>query len=286
MIYTEHKDAGSFLAVAREALERHEAANGLMLGICERMAKSPDACGEPVYLATVQSGGALRVASVMTPPHNVQVYWPAGEDTDALELVADGLLRGGWSVPGVIAQGATAEAFASVWCRRTGAFTRITMRQGIYELREVVQPTYPLGEFVQATPEHLAMVREWACGFHGECHDDDRREQSMRTGEGKLNSGDLFLWVHGKPRSMAARSRPTAHGQAVSLVYTPPEHRRKGYATAVVARLSQLILDGGKEFCTLYTDLANLTSNSIYRKIGYQQVGDSVDIRFEAVAVR
>jgi hypothetical protein len=31
-------------------------------------------------------------------------------------------------------------------------------------------------------------------------------------------------------------------------------------------------LDSGKKFCTLYTDLDNPTSNSIYQKIGYKPV--------------
>jgi len=63
-------------------------------------------------------------------------------------------------------------------------------------------------------------------------------------------------------------------------VYTPPEHRNRGYASAVVARLSQAILDGGKSFCTLFTDLGNPTSNRIYRKLGYVGVADFLDILF------
>jgi predicted GNAT family acetyltransferase len=50
----------------------------------------------------------------------------------------------------------------------------------------------------------------------------------------------------------------------------------------VVARLSQQILNDGKQFCTLYTDLANPTSNSIYQSIGYKKVADVVDINFES----
>jgi predicted GNAT family acetyltransferase len=73
--------------------------------------------------------------------------------------------------------------------------------------------------------------------------------------------GALFLWDDGTPRAMAARNRPTPNGECVSYVYTPPEHRNHGFASAVVARLSQKILDDGKSFCTLFTDLSNPTSN-------------------------
>jgi predicted GNAT family acetyltransferase len=38
--------------------------------------------------------------------------------------------------------------------------------------------------------------------------------------------------------------------------------------------LTQQLLDGGRRFCFLFTDLANPTSNSIYQRIGYRPVSD------------
>ncbi|NLW50795.1 MAG: GNAT family N-acetyltransferase [Candidatus Brocadiaceae bacterium] len=281
MVYTEHKDAGGFLAVAHEALEEQESANGLMLGVCKRLAEAPDAHDTPPYLATVEAAGRLCVAAVMTPPYNVQVFQPDGADAGGLGPVADALQRGGWSVPGVIGTTNTAEAFAALWAGRTGAALRTTMRQGIYELRQVRPPPCPPGRFERATEEHSSLVREWASRFHEDCFHNDECGRSLRIAEAKLQSGDVFLWVDGgEARAMAARTRPTANGQAISFVYTPPQHRRKGYASAVVARLSQLILDSGKQFCTLYTDLDNPTSNSIYRRIGYRRVAESIEIGF------
>ena len=99
--------------------------------------------------------------------------------------------------------------------------------------------------------------------------------------ERRVDAGDLFVWEDGgRPLSMAIKSRPTSHGITVSLVYTPPELRNHGYASACVAALSQQLLDAGWEFCTLYTDLANPTSNSIYQRIGYRPVCDSNEYHF------
>jgi predicted GNAT family acetyltransferase len=64
-------------------------------------------------------------------------------------------------------------------------------------------------------------------------------------------------------------------------VYTPPELRGRGYASALVARVTQHLLDGGRDYCFLYTDLANPTSNKIYVNVGYEYVCDSVDYAFE-----
>jgi predicted GNAT family acetyltransferase len=67
----------------------------------------------------------------------------------------------------------------------------------------------------------------------------------------------------------------------VNLVYTRPQLKKKGNATACVAALTQRMLDSGKRFCCLYTDLTNPTSNLIYRKIGYQPICDVQDWIFE-----
>ncbi len=45
--------------------------------------------------------------------------------------------------------------------------------------------------------------------------------------------------------------------------------------------MSQWLLDRGRQFCFLYTDLANLTSNNIYRRIGYQLVAESAEYGFD-----
>jgi predicted GNAT family acetyltransferase len=80
--------------------------------------------------------------------------------------------------------------------------------------------------------------------------------------------------------SMAAASRPTPNGCSISLVYTPPERRRLGYASGCVAELSQRLLDSGKSFCTLFADLDNPTSNAIYQRMGFQPLADFREIRF------
>ena len=56
-----------------------------------------------------------------------------------------------------------------------------------------------------------------------------------------------------------------------------PEFRGRGYASNCVAALTQKMLDQGRKFCFLYTDLSNPTSNKIYQQIGYRPVCDWMD---------
>ena len=80
--------------------------------------------------------------------------------------------------------------------------------------------------------------------------------------------------------TQAAINGITPRGVRIGMVYTPPEHRRRGYATALVGALSQRCLADGRSFCCLFTDLANPVSNAIYPKVGYRPVADVEEIDF------
>ncbi|HKZ79128.1 MAG TPA: GNAT family N-acetyltransferase, partial [Pyrinomonadaceae bacterium] len=89
-----------------------------------------------------------------------------------------------------------------------------------------------------------------------------------------------FLWEDPQPVSLTSYGGPTPNSVRIGPVYTPPEFRRRGYASACVAAASQYLLDSGRKFCTLFTDLGNPTSNHIYQVIGYAPVCDVDEYRF------
>ena len=93
---------------------------------------------------------------------------------------------------------------------------------------------------------------------------------SGASGSGRTSTGER---VH------LTGANPPAYGVArIGPVYTPREHRGRGYASAAVAEVSRQLLDGGARVC-LFTDQANPTSNSIYEALGYRPVVDMVNLR-------
>ena len=125
------------------------------------------------------------------------------------------------------------------------------------------------------------LLSQWCIQFCSDARIEDETVYFKAQLPSKIADGSLFIWENDDAVAMAGLEHETARGIAISWVYTPAHVRRRGYATACVATLTQSILDGGKKFCCLYTDLANPASNSIYQKIGYRPVCDVQDWIFE-----
>ncbi len=129
-----------------------------------------------------------------------------------------------------------------------------------------------------------ALLLEWVEAFATEVLHEDasgdagRHERSV---DARLAGGDagFALWeADGRPVSLVGFGGPTPNGIRIGPVYTPPEHRGHGYASALTAGVSAQQLAQGRRFCFLYTDLANPTSNAIYVRIGYERVCDSREL--------
>jgi len=277
---TRYENASDFLLATQATLEENEAVNALMLGISSLLKHFPEEIKAAPFFTTVSDVGGLVFAAIMTPPHNIIVYSGRRDCSEAMEIVIRELLANRWNVPGVLGSSEAAEEFAAIWTRVTGVKHQMVMRQRIYELRQVVHPGSIPGRLRVATEDDLPLVTNRTTAFNREALAGRDPRDAKETAKNAIGHGDLYLWEDGTPVSMAARRRPTTHGVAVSFVYTPPEQREKGYATACVAGLSQILLDSGYEFCSLFTDLANPTSNSIYQKIGYVPVCNFMEYVF------
>ncbi len=284
MDLTTYLSAGAFLQEVQGWLEEREAENNLMLGLCLKMARSSKEIEPAPYFATVKQNDALLVAAIMTPPHNLIVYSDADACVEAFKPLAADLLAKRLPVPGIIGRTAVVSAFAKAWEEVTGEATIQRMRQRIYRLTEVNQSQIPSGSVRAATQDDLTLLAQWILAFHHEAVPNDPLSDVQGATRRRIANKEIFVWEDVGPVSVAARSRPTTNGVSVHLVYTPPEYRGRGYATACVASLSRHLLDSGFSFCTLFANLANPTSNHVYKKIGYRPVCDLAEWHFTASA--
>jgi len=268
-----------FLDRAGRLLLADEARHNLILGIAASIRDDPSLYPEH-RLWVVEEGTDVVGAAFRTPPRNLVLARHSGEA--ALAALADALTD---ALPGVVGARPEVDVFSTLWAARTGSRPRVAMEQGIYALDVVREVMPPAGRPRAATLADRPLLRTWWRAFtieaeHHAGPDPDEIERAVDHRLGNDACGFL-LWEDGDVVSLAGYGSPTPNGIRIGPVYTPPELRGRGYATALVAAVSAGQIALGRRFCFLYTDLANATSNAIYRRIGYEQVCESAELAFD-----
>jgi hypothetical protein len=233
----------------------------------------------PEYgLWLAENGSETVGAAVRTPPHYLVVARP--RDDSALEALAAAIDD---EPPGVVAARPEVETFAAAWAARTGVTPRTNRAQGIFALERVDRPPAVSGRMHDARVDDRPLLLEWWRAFAEEALGETPADESVAHAvDHRLTAREagVALWEDGQTVSLAAFGNPTPNGIRIGPVYTPPEHRRRGYASALVAELSERLL-ARRRFCFLFTDLANPTANRIYEQIGYRRVCEAAEIIFE-----
>ena len=275
-------DAVEFLRLAGALLERDEARNQLPLGIAGTILALPDAY-DVVHFWVVRDGGEPVAAAVRTEPFNLVLGDPSFDA--ALPPLLDAVLADDPGVPGIVGNVPFVERAAARLADGSERTAERILAQGVYGLTGVHEVVRAPGGWRATDASDRGFVVGWLREFADESLPDP--EQSFRLMERHLESRfavegtGFWVWENeGAPVSLAGFSGRTPTGIRIGPVYTPPEHRRRGYATTLVADLSAWLLDQGHRACFLYTDLANPTSNRIYVEIGYERVCDAMEFVF------
>ena len=278
----QYDDAHAFFTAVEAHLLHAEAVNNLAYGISDGAVKGYGSV--PSMMLAAFDGEEVVGAGVMTPPYNLILS--QFEHPNAAGVLVEYCAAQNIPLPGIVGTREDTARFAEQWTARTGQVSRLYLPQRLYRLERVIPPQGVAGGFRQANEADLPMLAQWSIGFQEDALGTTMPlEQAQRIVAHFIDAATPYyflIWeVDGIPTSTAAINRVMRHGVNVAFVYTPPEHRRKGYGAAVTAAVSQHALDSGWQFCTLYTDLTNPTTNHIYQTIGYVPVIDASDWRFE-----
>jgi uncharacterized protein len=262
-------------------LLQHEAENNLLLGVVNTLLHNPDRYRDPPYLAMVEIDGNVLATAIRTPPRKLLLS--KASNLDALTLFARDLDRE--SLPGVMGLVPEVEIFLQASQGLTGQSYRLLMEMRIHQLTALQPSISANGHLRLVTEKDRALLREWLPAFDAETGL-DVIEDVERIVTNRLNKQDTYLWEDDNvPVSLAAGMQFSPTAARIGPVYTPPAYRRKGYATACVAALSQKLLDEGCDRCFLLTDLANPISNHIYQQIGYISVCDWHEYSFSSQGI-
>lgn len=281
MEFIRFDDAKQFAMVAEPIVEKQEDVFSLFYGVLQAIKAGKY---ENPFMAAIMEGNEVLSLLQMTPPHPVNlVIVDESKIDEVIDFIIQELNENAVTVNSVISLKKWAEFFADKWVAHTGEKQKLLMDQGLYRL-DHVEETLEMspGSWRYASMDDHSLIVSWYSMF-----EDDANltrtpiERVKEVVKQFIEAQEVFLWEDdGKVVSMMKKSRPTMNGVTVSLVFTPKEERRKGYARTMVAYGSMELL---KEynFCVLYTDMMNPTSNKIYKEIGYKHIADSIHIGFE-----
>ncbi|MEU5285647.1 GNAT family N-acetyltransferase [Streptomyces sp. CA-278952] len=268
MTWTLTNDVATFLAAAGASLAARPVEHTVALTVTERLrCAGPHhyGGGDPVLGWWRGADGAVAGTVLRTPPHPALLN---AVPAKAVGPLADAL-GSGQDLDAVNADRDTAALLAA---RLPGY--RTEQEQRLYRLGPARPPSpAPGGRARAATPADRALLVEWVRGFAEETG------QSKSSAEWLVDEGTergaLTLWENGgAPVALAGRSRMLAGTVRVTLVYTPPGLRGRGYAAAVTDEAGRAAREAGATEVVLFADLANPTSNGVYLRIGYEAVAD------------
>lgn len=268
-------DPREFREYADPLLLANEAANNLILGVTGNAIERPDRF-EAFAGWVIVYDSQPTAAAAQTIPYNLILAVPRSKQ--AVELLA----REIGDIPGVVGCRPGVEDFVGARTENC----RLKMSQGVFQLETVTFPSLVEGVSRPARFDEMDELADLWIAFEeeaiGHVEDAERTRNNLRL-RIEIQSSRHGAWVHEigeRIVSLSGHSGPTPNGIRIGPVYTPPEQRGRGYASQLVAAQSQWLLDNGHRYCFLFTDLANPTSNSIYKRIGYRQIAESANYEF------
>jgi predicted GNAT family acetyltransferase len=276
---TRHASADAFLDVAQQWLMRAEVENNVILGIVAGFANVESPPNETPYFVTAHAGGAVVGCAVRSPPYPLAIARCA--DSAALELIVRDVIAAYPDLQQVGGPEPTITQFAALWGASKGRTARRRNSMRMYEIRRPPASVHNAPGSIRVIEERdLDLVTSWLAKFVavlGLSDPDDPAQIARR----RLGEQSLYVWEDGSPVSMAGFGGKTPNGIRVNLVFTPEAARRRGYASACVATLTRMLLEGGHRYCALYADRENPTANAIYQRVGYERVCEAADYRLD-----
>lgn len=277
-----HNHASELISLSGAYLEQNEGENNLPIGLAYRLAEDPYYYTSelPMLLSILEQGSVVGVV-VMTPPKRIILSRIDTDIQTAIVPLVRHLREIDVQIPGVVGPAAAAQTFADCWVEdMPGVSVKLSKRMRVFEARSVANLPLSLGKMRFARPDDHPLMARWIVGLSEALGEPVSFDDAKSRAEKLIKDQQLYVWDNKGPVSIAGVSRPMRNGTTIGAVYTPPEHRGKGYATSCVLLLTKKLLSDGYSFCSLYTDLSNPTSNSIYIKIGYVPIGDALELDF------
>jgi GNAT superfamily N-acetyltransferase len=281
-------DPQEFLDLAGDHLARQPVVSTVVATIAERIADERAAgiawpVGVPCWFVAVLQDGDVVGAAMRTAPFGAHPLFMLPMPDDAARELAHVALERGEQISAANGALPAVQLFCDGVAARRGGSVEVVIHMRLFELERLVEPPPVQGRLRSALPEEEALVMRWYEAFMVDADEQAGRPPGTSAHEApesavvrrNMRENRILVWedTSGRPVSVVGASQPAYGVSRIGPVYTPPNDRGHGYASAAVAEVSRRILLQGARAC-LFTDQANPTSNKIYQRMGYRPVVD------------
>ena len=281
MKINQYTTASQFLEKCENVLLKNETQNNLILGLADSLLKRKREGNGTLFFSFEDHGGIIGAALRTDVEKPLSISEVSNKATDALIIY---LIKHKIDIGGVVGEIITSTNFSHKYSETLKMALKLIMHQGVYQLDKLIMPEFNGCNLKVANHGDLEVVETFVRGFIMDCFPDDKSALDNVKTMSKRHIDNKVLYLledsQGQFVSMACNNRETKNSGCVSLVYTPKGQRGRGFGSTITALSSQQVLKKGKSFCNLFTDLSNPTSNHIYKKIGYIQIGESKHFSF------
>jgi uncharacterized protein len=272
-----------FLSQTQALIEREEAAHQILFDLCAHLKKFPEAFLPDPYFKVIDGDNGVALAAVMARPHHLVLGGRGGDLNEWIEGIARDLLGTRWNVPGVIGPSVMAYKFAGIWANLACVKFIKGKALVIYEIKKLQWPPDVPGKLKLASMTEVDWITEWIHQSQKEALPDRNVPSPREVVEARIKACDVYYWEDEKPVSLAAVMPAGLNGVRISLVYTPPEFRGKGYASICTASVTKMLLDARCKVCTAISEADDELTNRMYERIGYVKVCDVDEYIFETI---
>lgn len=265
-------DLAAFDAAVATFLERDPVRNTVLLTVLDMLRAGGGYDDAAPWFAWASADGTAVGAALRTPPYKVAL---SGMPAEAARALGEHLSS--HELPGGFGDQSTVADFAA----GAGRSHTVRIHEIQYVQSAVTAPAPVAGTARAYNVADADRYVRWEAGFAAEAGV-MRSADPLASLQHRIDAGGgLWFWmVDDQAVAMCGRTGAVAGVPRIGPVWTPPEHRRRGYAAAITASVCQGAFDAGARACTLFADAANRTSNGIYERIGFRPVAETVEAEF------
>ncbi len=255
-------DAAHVLEVAGDFLLTQPVLNNVVL----TMLHEPQV-KDRFYAVVRQGGRPIGVVGRQGPCPAIL----AAQDDEAGAAVARLLHQGGQApeVASIVAPNPGGQGFVETWSSLTGTRAEQVDRRVLYYLRRLRLTGRAQGNLRPVEGDDIDWLSRWLADFSVETATEAPTLSELQR---QLADHQWWLWRDGQPVAVAGLSTAVGGISRLRNVYTRPEHRRCGYAFALVSQLARRLVAQGYR-CIAYGDTSDQGFEVLCQKVGYAPDG-------------